>query len=316
MASEWYIQRSDGHIEGPFSPVMLKTLAQQGQVTLETLVRLGETSNWVTASHVKGLFGPELTDVANASRLVPCADCAKPISRLASLCPSCGCPAIKPTRPDKYPALQGIAAINKIFAGVVLVGCLIGLLIISQNAKGTESSGLIISLFVYMVIAPLALWGTAEIILLLIGIANNTSTLRGMTSDEQKVKEISVRLLGERSRESEEKNQAKYHKARQKLSPDLHAVLGTSGNAVAVRVELVKSITIGALSNIPLRLVGFRVIDNRPWKERFMGRKTAWVTGYIDVARIADLALLSEVQKISSWEPDPKKPAAGTISGW
>ena len=181
-----YIKSDDGHEEGPLSPAMLKSRAQQGQVTPQTMVRHGTDGTWVTASHIKGLFGSkpneatviqqqpqaepppaappikhvsqtnlaELLDEAaeeeavrvrkqqqdrmaellteaeqetarkqqqqvssdseRASRLLPCVDCGKPISRLASICPNSGCPAIMPSSPEKYPALNFIAGVNKL----------------------------------------------------------------------------------------------------------------------------------------------------------------------------------------------------------
>ena len=373
MDTGWYIKFDDGHEEGPLSPAMLKSRAQQGEVVPSTLVRHGADGNWVAASHVKGLFGskpneapviqqqpqvepppvaPPIKDVSQtnlaelldeaaeeeavrkqqqdrmaellteaeqesarkqqqqvssdserASRLVPCVDCEKPISRLASVCPNCGCPVIVPSRPDKYPALQFIAGVNKVFAVVVPILCLIGLLLIISNDKaGVVNPQTIIPLVVYMIVAPLALWGTAELILLLIGIENNTSTLRGVTREERRAKEDHRKLLEERTRESEERKQARHEGARQKLPPDLHAVLGTTGNKVAVQVELVAPITIGSFAS-PLPDLGFELHDNRPWTERFMGQKTKRITGYIDAERLADLALSPDVVNVRSWQP-------------
>ncbi len=118
------------------------------------------------------------SDSERASRLVPCVDCEKPISRLASICPSCGCPVIVPSSPDKYPALRLIAWVNKFFAIAVPILCLIGLVMIGNSRAA--SPGTIVPLVIYMIVAPLALWGTAELILLLIRIERNTSTLRGI----------------------------------------------------------------------------------------------------------------------------------------
>lgn len=385
MDPAWYIKTNDGHEEGPLSPAILKSRAQQGQVTPQTMVRHGTDGNWVTASHVKGLFAPGLkeadvcewlvdqqqprsglpdheeshevgskpppathetqdsvasetkfTPVAappsplakavreesrqapgpvcrspepaasespNASRLVPCVDCGKPISRLASICPSCGCPVIEPSRPDKYPALQFIAGVNRFFAVVIPVVCLCGLIIISSNKSWGATPETIIPLVVYMVVAPLALWGTAELILLLIGIENNTSTLRGMTPEERKAKANYRQLLEERTREAEEEKQVRHEEARRKLSPDLHAVIGQTGKTVAVEVELVEPIAIRSFISTPFGYLGFVPVDKRPWLERFLGKKTMWITGYIEFARIAELALSSNVKRVNSWHP-------------
>jgi hypothetical protein len=118
------------------------------------------------------------SDSEKSSRLVPCVDCEKPISRLASICPNCGCPVIVPSSPDKYPALRLIAGVNKFFSVVVPILCLIGLAIIGNSRAPSLEA--IVPLVIYMIVAPLALWGTAELILLLIRIERNTSTLRGM----------------------------------------------------------------------------------------------------------------------------------------
>ena len=69
---------------------------------------------------------PVALESKNVSRLVPCVDCGQPISRLASTCPSCGCPVIEPSQSERYPALEFIAAINKFFAVVIPIACLIG----------------------------------------------------------------------------------------------------------------------------------------------------------------------------------------------
>ena len=134
----------------------------------------------------------EESEAMVASCLVPWADCEKPISRLASICPNCGRPVLEPSEPDKYLALQFIAGVNKFFAVVVPIVCLIGLaFILDTNDKvGAAKPEIIVPLVVYMIVAPLALVGTAELILLLIGIERNTSTLRRMTTEERKVKEI------------------------------------------------------------------------------------------------------------------------------
>ena len=141
------------------------------------------------------------------SRLVPCVDCEQPISRLASICPNCGRPLSTKSRPDKhptaawgelwkgaspfgtksgpdkYPALRFIAGLNKFFAIVVPIVCLVGLVAITKAEVVTPET--IVPLVVYMIAAPLALWGSAELILLLIDIESNTSILRGAEEREQ-----------------------------------------------------------------------------------------------------------------------------------
>ncbi len=242
MDTGWYVN-SDSGVKGPFAAAALKGMAQQGEVVPSTMVRHGTDGNWVAASHVKGLFGPqaeppiaalpvenvsgsnmaellgeaaeeeavsrqqqdrmaELLEEASAeeairrqqrqvesesrkaSRLVPCVDCDKAISRLASACPNCGCPVITPSPPDKYPALKFIAGVNKFFAFAIPILCLFGL--VSIINVGAANAMTILPLVVYMILAPLILWGSAELILLLIGIESNTSTLRGMNRQQQK----------------------------------------------------------------------------------------------------------------------------------
>jgi hypothetical protein len=113
--------------------------------------------------------------IAN-SQLKPCPDCGKDVSKAAATCPTCGRPLLTPPTHNKYPALSFIAGLNKFFAVVVPVVCVIGLIAVGgSDIPGKEQA--IISLVVYMVLAPLFLWGTAELIRLLIDIEKNTCRL-------------------------------------------------------------------------------------------------------------------------------------------
>jgi hypothetical protein len=80
--------------------------------------------------------------------------------------------------------LRFIAGVNKFFAVVIPILCLIGLVVI-VNA-GAANAATILPLIVYMIVAPLGLWGSAELILLLIEIEGNTSTLRGVSRQQQR----------------------------------------------------------------------------------------------------------------------------------
>lgn len=52
---KWYVHHN-GKAAGPFSSAKLKQLAAHGRIGVNTQVRLGEGTAWVTASRVKGLF--------------------------------------------------------------------------------------------------------------------------------------------------------------------------------------------------------------------------------------------------------------------
>ena len=68
MAHQWFIEFGN-QSQGPLTDSQLKTLADGGQVTPSTRIRLGVNGSWTTASSVKGLFAaasvppPALDDV-------------------------------------------------------------------------------------------------------------------------------------------------------------------------------------------------------------------------------------------------------------
>jgi len=62
MAESWYFQ-VNGRVNGPVTSGQIKSLADTGIVKHETLVRKGESGNWVEAWHVKGLLQPEKSKV-------------------------------------------------------------------------------------------------------------------------------------------------------------------------------------------------------------------------------------------------------------
>jgi hypothetical protein len=199
--------------------------------------------------------------------------------------------------------------VNKFFAIVVPVLCVIGVVVVAKADTGlaqaqetVAKTQVIIPLVVCMVIAPLVLWGTGEVILLLTEIENNTSKLRGMTSEERKAREHAIQLLEERTQAAREREQARHEKAKRKLSLDLHAVLSQTGNRVAVQIELLKPITIDSFA-MPLSDLGFELVDNRPGMEYLPGQRAKRLTGYIASERVVDLALSSDVERVSSWQP-------------
>lgn len=55
MIQDFYVQH-EGKVVGPATAKQLKVLASQGKIHGETLIRAGESGNWVPASRIKGLF--------------------------------------------------------------------------------------------------------------------------------------------------------------------------------------------------------------------------------------------------------------------
>lgn len=231
------------------------------------------------------------------SSLVSCDDCCKSISRFASVCPNCGCPVVEPSRADKYPALRGISVINMCFAVIIPFVCLVALVAVAGTDDIEAKPQIIISLVVYMILSPIFLYGAGELILLLIGIEKNTSSLRGITFAERKEREISHQEADKHFREEKIKKQIKYDKAKPKLSSDLWEIISHTGYQVPVCIDL--SILARTQSFIQNNQQ-LSLIDKRPWKEREYG-VTKRITCHINVEHVADLALLSEVERVSRW---------------
>jgi Zn-dependent protease with chaperone function len=94
MASDWYCQ-IDGEEHGPLSPDQIRTMAQIGQLTRESLVRKGFSGPWVSAKRVKGVFDDSSIPLAPLADDIPVArlvDTAAPVAshpnRAAALTPA------------------------------------------------------------------------------------------------------------------------------------------------------------------------------------------------------------------------------------
>lgn len=126
------------------------------------------------------------------SRLEPCIDCGRLISKWASTCPNCGGPVLRPSQPNAYPALRFIAGVFKFLAiAGPIVGFIVWFLILFQN-EHLPFSVIAIS-FLWCLIVPLIwsvlLWAAAELILLLIKIEFNTSTLCSEDDEEEEAED-------------------------------------------------------------------------------------------------------------------------------
>lgn len=87
MAIGWYCE-IDGEEHGPLSADQLKTMAQIGQLTRDSLVRKGADGPWVPARRVRSLFDESeiplapLADAVPVARLIETAPTAAPVARL------------------------------------------------------------------------------------------------------------------------------------------------------------------------------------------------------------------------------------------
>lgn len=68
MPNEWFVDTGN-QVHGPLSDQHLKQLANKGQVTPSSRVRLGINGNWAMASSVKGLFPTAMPSVVAADDL-------------------------------------------------------------------------------------------------------------------------------------------------------------------------------------------------------------------------------------------------------
>ena len=260
MAQQWYVT-VEGEQKGPISGAELKQLVREGRVTPDTPVSTSEDGETVPASRVKGLFDTESPSPEKNSNLQPCPDCERSVSRSALTCPGCGCPLEAPQEENKYPALVAIAELNKFFAIVVPILCLIGLiLVLNADVPGKEAAA--ISIVVYMVLAPLFMWGSAELILLLIDVERNTrkpSRARHVPestpSKEERVEIDPMSNTPPRNlrREGEEK-----------FSPDLLPLIGSgAGGPTFIRVSC-EAIPWKRGVLLALKELGFVEQDTRP----------------------------------------------------
>lgn len=112
-ASAWYIL-TEGHQQmGPVSKEQLDNLATQGRLSF-CQIRRGDWQSWKWADDVYPDLPPPkekarkpapaaTSNDQDSARLVICPDCGNTVSRRATRCPHCGCPAAilqKPTAAD------------------------------------------------------------------------------------------------------------------------------------------------------------------------------------------------------------------------
>lgn len=115
----WYVQTSDGQHHGPVEKAQLDKLAAAGRLDGFCRIRREDWDKWRWAEDIYPQLaslpksGPEDERPAKKtkqdrkapaptpeSRLVTCPDCAQTVSRRASQCPNCGCPAAVLSRQD------------------------------------------------------------------------------------------------------------------------------------------------------------------------------------------------------------------------
>ena len=177
--SDWYIFDQRDGIEGPMATALLRARVDSGTIRPNTGLRNGANGKWMPASAVQGLFAATETPSSPVSasedgfRLMPCVDCGCPVSVGAVSCPKCGCRCIQVPGHEKYPALRFIAGVSKFFAVLTPILCFFGLIFVGQSNM-PEKAQAVVSLVIYMILSTLFLWGTAELILLLIDIEKNT----------------------------------------------------------------------------------------------------------------------------------------------
>ncbi len=79
-APQWYIQHQ-GKTHGPFTSAKLKELVDTAKVTPATLIRKGESGQWLAAGKIQGLMQPAATTNPAAAR--PAGAVAKPAGTVA-----------------------------------------------------------------------------------------------------------------------------------------------------------------------------------------------------------------------------------------
>jgi ssDNA-binding Zn-finger/Zn-ribbon topoisomerase 1 len=116
---DWYVQTGDGEHHGPVAKTQLDKLAAAGRLDGFCRIRRGDWKSWRWAEDVypqlasspesdsedrrpAGKTRPDREAPVPTSepRLVTCPDCGKTVSRRASQCPNCGCPAVILTRQE------------------------------------------------------------------------------------------------------------------------------------------------------------------------------------------------------------------------
>jgi uncharacterized RDD family membrane protein YckC len=103
-APQWYIQHQ-GKTHGPFTSAKLKELVDTAKVSPATLIRKGESGQWIEAGKIQGLMQPGATPSAAAAR--PAGTVAKPAGAVAKPAGAPAKPApAKPAAPINPYAIQ------------------------------------------------------------------------------------------------------------------------------------------------------------------------------------------------------------------
>jgi uncharacterized RDD family membrane protein YckC len=95
-APQWYIQHQ-GKTHGPFTSAKLKELVDTAKVSPATLIRKGESGQWIEAGKIQGLMQPGATPSAAAAR--PAGTVAKPAGAVAKPAGAVAKPAGAPAKP-------------------------------------------------------------------------------------------------------------------------------------------------------------------------------------------------------------------------
>ena len=103
-APQWYIQHQ-GKTHGPFTSAKLKELVDTAKVSPATLIRKGESGQWIEAGKIQGLMQPGATPSAAAAK--PAGAVAKPAGAVAKPAGAPAKPApAKPAAPINPYAIQ------------------------------------------------------------------------------------------------------------------------------------------------------------------------------------------------------------------
>jgi uncharacterized RDD family membrane protein YckC len=95
-APQWYIQHQ-GKTHGPFTSAKLKELVDTAKVSPATLIRKGESGQWIEAGKIQGLMQPGATPSAAAAK--PAGAVAKPAGAVAKPAGAVAKPAGAPAKP-------------------------------------------------------------------------------------------------------------------------------------------------------------------------------------------------------------------------
>jgi uncharacterized RDD family membrane protein YckC len=95
-APQWYIQHQ-GKTHGPFTSAKLKELVDTAKVSPATLIRKGESGQWIEAGKIQGLMQPGATPSAAAAK--PAGTVAKPAGTVAKPAGAVAKPAGAPAKP-------------------------------------------------------------------------------------------------------------------------------------------------------------------------------------------------------------------------